>query len=158
MLSVAIVTAAVTNGRQTEGVFVPAAISWWAVGSALYGMESCNGNPFLGTQHFFSFGNVSSEKHYFALWVFGWAFSATAATIVSGAVAERMQFRLAGRSPSLEHGLGMQQNLQMHCLTLHPAFALQGLPHFDVFHGYLHLSYCCALGMVCQRLAVGIED
>ena len=99
MPSVAVVRAAVTNGRQTESVFVPAAISWWAVGSALYGMETCNGNPFLGTQHFFSF-NVSSEKHYFALWVFGWAFSATAATIVSGAVAERMQFRLAGRSPS----------------------------------------------------------
>lgn len=44
-----------------------------------------------GYHHFFA-TNPSSPT-YWASWMFGWAFSATSATVVSGAMAERARFR-----------------------------------------------------------------
>lgn len=72
-----------------------AAIAWWAVGDAFaYGNTSCdNANPFIGTSNFFSSDSSSYGSTYFAQWLFAYGFSATASTIVSGAVAERTQFR-----------------------------------------------------------------
>lgn len=72
------------------------AIAWWAVGDAFaYGSSTsagtCDDNPFIGAGNFFS-SNVH-DPTYFARWIFGFGFSATAATIVSGAVSERVQFR-----------------------------------------------------------------
>jgi ammonium transporter, Amt family len=72
-----------------------AAIAWWAVGESFaHGSGQCSGNVFIGTEHFFASNvNAAKEPLYFSTWIFGYAFSATAATIVSGAVAERTQFR-----------------------------------------------------------------
>ena len=69
------------------------AVAWWAVGQAFafaWG-NPCNANGFIGYYGFFS--SDSSHENYFPLWIFNYAFCATASTIVSGAVAERTQFR-----------------------------------------------------------------
>jgi len=71
-----------------------AAICWWAVGAAFAnGTTDGCGNAFIGHDNFFSSGISSQGPTGFAVWIFGFAFSATASTIVSGAVAERVQFR-----------------------------------------------------------------
>ena len=47
-----------------------------------------------GTSNFFSANDsLTGGGNYWALWLFGWTFSNTAATVMSGAVAERTQFR-----------------------------------------------------------------
>jgi Amt family ammonium transporter len=69
------------------------AVSWWAVGQAFafaWG-NPCNANGFIGYSGFFS--SDASHENYFPLWIFNYAFCATASTIMSGAVAERTQFR-----------------------------------------------------------------
>uniref|UniRef100_A0A7S3CV10 Ammonium transporter n=1 Tax=Palpitomonas bilix TaxID=652834 RepID=A0A7S3CV10_9EUKA len=60
-------------------------LSFWIIG---YGIAYGTSNPFIGGSGFF-FANLKD----FAFWLFQFAFAATAATIVSGAVAERTQFR-----------------------------------------------------------------
>lgn len=68
------------------------AIMWWSLGVAFAGIDLCDGNPFLGSKYFFTIGSPQNDPSYFINWMFGWAFSATAATVVSGAMAERTQF------------------------------------------------------------------
>ncbi len=78
-------------------VFAIATLAYWAVGYAfMYG----NGNPFIGMQGFFFNGDATpyGDANYpeavpaSISFVFQVAFAATAASIVSGAVAERIEF------------------------------------------------------------------
>ena len=62
-------------------------VSYWAIGWGLsYGRGS---SPFLGESDFFSYG---LDPNNYPLWFFQFVFAATAATILSGAIAERVQF------------------------------------------------------------------
>ncbi|KAG8464576.1 hypothetical protein KFE25_009944 [Diacronema lutheri] len=63
------------------------AIGFWSVGYGIAFGEG--GNPFIGEEHFFMLGLTSARQ--LGHWVFQFGFAATAATIVSGAVAERTQ-------------------------------------------------------------------
>lgn len=66
------------------------AVLWWAFGYAIaYGDDGANDNPIVGVRYFFLLGTKDFSPPFFANWMFQWAFAATAATIVSGAVAER---------------------------------------------------------------------
>ena len=51
-----------------------------------YGEAESGGNGFIGNSLFFL---LTAENSEYSSWIFQWAFSATAATIVSGSVAER---------------------------------------------------------------------
>ena len=64
-----------------------AGLTYWAIGWGLaYGPGT---NSFLGCSQFFSIG---LDPTIYPLWFFQYVFAATAATIVSGAVAERVEF------------------------------------------------------------------
>jgi Amt family ammonium transporter len=74
-----------------------ATLAWWALGAAFAGgtCADAGANAFIGTRGFFlaDAGPVGLESETLATWLFGYAFCATASTIVSGAVAERLQLR-----------------------------------------------------------------
>ncbi|MGL5793389.1 MAG: ammonium transporter [Waterburya sp.] len=78
-------------------VFAIATIAYWAIG---YGLMYGEGNPFIGLQGFFFNGDSAAygnDGYPTAVpeainFLFQVAFAATAATIVSGAVAERVHF------------------------------------------------------------------
>ncbi|GAB4813391.1 hypothetical protein N2152v2_000437 [Parachlorella kessleri] len=67
-------------------------VCWWAAGYA-FAYGSCGQSGFIGYSHFFSSDSPSADSTYWSAFFFSWAFSATATTVVSGAVAERMQFK-----------------------------------------------------------------
>ena len=62
-------------------------LSYWAIGWGLAYGEG--GNPFCGGSEFFSY-NMDHTKY--PSWFFQFVFAATAATIISGSVAERCHF------------------------------------------------------------------
>ena len=85
------------RARYKNSILVIGAIVYWAFGYAFaYGDVDKNhpqssANRFIGFKFFFS-TDIDDGSGFYATWFFQFVFAATAATIVSGAVAERTQF------------------------------------------------------------------
>jgi len=98
MLEVGSVSVKNTKNILIKNIFDAAigAMCWWVFGFA-FAMGS-SGGGFIGTSGFLMAGDLfwsddsGWNAYSYGLWLFQWAFAATAATIVSGAVAERVAF------------------------------------------------------------------
>jgi ammonium transporter, Amt family len=95
----ALVEAGFTRSKNTVNIlfknlmdFVVATIAFWAIGYALMFGE---GSPFFGATGFFLSGAEGDKAGVpvLAFWLFQLVFAGTAATIVSGAMAERTRFK-----------------------------------------------------------------
>ena len=62
-------------------------IVWWSIG---YGLAYGEGNGFIGTRYFFGQGFNEEDNVVMNTWLFKFIFASTAATIVSGSLAERV--------------------------------------------------------------------
>jgi Amt family ammonium transporter len=91
MLEVGMVSVKNTKNILVKNLFDASlgALCWWAVGWGFsYGTLDATPTHFIGNSQFFGDMPDSDKED----WFFQWAFAATAATIVSGAVAERVSF------------------------------------------------------------------
>jgi len=73
------------------------ALCWWffgygvAFGESNVTADATNSGGIIGTTEYFLAGDSQRDNTMKSMWFFQWAFAATAATIVSGAVAERVR-------------------------------------------------------------------
>ncbi|CAK0862341.1 unnamed protein product [Prorocentrum cordatum] len=84
-------SAGVTLLKNVMDACVGAAL-WYSVGYAFAYGESGSPNTFIGSDLFFGTGLDAEDARHHLDWFFQWTFCATSATIVSGAVAERIHF------------------------------------------------------------------
>lgn len=91
----------------------------------------------VGAFNFFSSEADANGGTHWALWLFNWAFAATSATIVSGAIAERLQFKCAwgwGRKGKERSGPGcMGSAWEYRCLPACLAHCLANMTRQVVF-------------------------
>jgi len=94
----AMVEAGSVSAKNSQGILMKnlldaciGAIAWFALGYGFaFGGDAEDKGKFIGTSLFFGQHKDYNNAHYVS-WFFQWAFCATAATIVSGAMAERVR-------------------------------------------------------------------